>query len=126
MDIEMKKAFSFVLCALLISMKSVCACEMVQIPHASSQQQTQEHEGCHGHEEESSKPTHHACICIDHDSQALITDSVQIHPSVTPIADLHWEYVDFLSFRTSSELLVYYHSPPLSRPLYLTQVTLLI
>ncbi len=108
-------------------MKSVCACEMMEIPQASSHhQQSSHHEGCHGHDEQSSKPTHHACICTDHDAQGLVTTAIQINAPSAPIADVAWDYADLFPSHSSTELFVYYHSPPSSLPLYLTQATLLL
>ncbi len=108
-------------------MKFVCACEMSQIPQATShQQQSTEHEGCHGHEEQSSEPTHHACICIDHGDEGIIMQVYQTTASSLVIAEMSWVLVDLFPYHPTTELFVYYHSPPSSRPLYLTQATLLL
>lgn len=125
----MKRIFSFLICFSLLSMRSVCACESTQIDQTVDYHHTQEDEGCHGHEvhgDQSSKPSHHACICPDHGDEAALSDVHQLVVPSVAIAEVNWSFVDLFPIRHATDLLVYYHSPPASRPLYLTQSSLLL
>mgnify|MGYP003372917575 CR=1 FL=1 len=87
---------------------------------------TPSHEGCQGHDETSTEPSNHACLCADHGDQGTITQAYQtVAPSLV-IADVKWIYLDTFPINHATELYVYYHSPPTPLPLYLTQASLLI
>ena len=126
MNIQMKKVFSLALCLLLISLKSACACEMVQIPQSASHQAAENHEGCHGHEKQSSKTSHHACLCLDHQDQGVVSASSELNAPSISSADVAWVVIDFIPTELVSERFDYHHSPPSGPPLYITQASLLL
>ncbi|MBI2067119.1 MAG: hypothetical protein HYT77_03820 [Deltaproteobacteria bacterium] len=116
--------FVFLLSFALLTARTVCSCESFSAAshdhqHAKAQQDAHEHDS-------PPEPYHDDCLCA-HVDQGVALQTYQFSPAFSFfIGSLTSIGLDSFPDHHATKPMVSYHSPPSTRPLYITQSSLLM